>query len=313
MPYEEVIEPSRGSDAFRSGGSTAILSQAAILLVLGAQLRGDDYSLDGRAAAAGLQTAMKAIPENDLASFPVPRIATVGERIGFERVRLSLTEHYGRGMIPLISRAVDEPLVTFPFDVGADIARRLYNNPNPLIAAQLLEIYLRHPDELLRVAAAISYFDLSAEPSRLLPILVNGTSSHEELVRDIAATALGRIYPTHPRLLELTQSTAPRTGDPASHSSLLVHGTFARGLSWWKPGGDFHSYIRTHVRTDLYDASDWLGWSGGYSDTARAIGADDLYDWIIKKGWHHPSLFTHSHGGSIAMLASTRAQIHAEF
>src|SRR5713101_829787 len=132
MPYEEVPEPIRGLDAFRATGDAAILSQAAILLLLGAQLRGNDYFL-------------QAIPESDRASFPVPHLVPTGERFGFERVR-SLLQN----------------------EIGADVAQRLYSDPNPMTAAQLLEIYLHHPDELLRVAAATSYFDLSAEPSRLL-------------------------------------------------------------------------------------------------------------------------------------------------
>jgi hypothetical protein len=284
MPYEEVTNPVRGPDAFGADGDAATLSQAAILLLLGIQLRGNDYALNGQAAAVGLEHFMEAIPGEDKERFPVPRLFTMGGRISFESVKDSLTGRYGPDVMPAVFPTVGEPMSSFPFKASADIAQHLYSDPNPLGAAQLMELFLRHPDELLRVAAATSYFDISAEPSRLLPVLVAGTSSDEALVRDMAATALAHVDPAHPRLLELTQDVVTGAGSSTSHTSLLVHGTFARPFSWWKPGGDFHNYILSHVRPDLYDAPDWLGWSGSYSDAARAIGADDLYDWARKKG-----------------------------
>ena len=47
-------------------------------------------------------------------------------------------------------------------------------------------------------------------------------------------------------------------------------------------------------------------WQGGYSDAARALGADDLLTWVNTYDEQGLDLFTHSHGGSLAMLASKK-------
>ena len=83
----------------------------------------------------------------------------------------------------------------------------------------------RSGDPLIQVAAAVSYFEISQEQARLISILEQGTYAQDSLVRDVAATALARIVPDHPRLVDLTASVlADNSGDP-SHTSLLVHGT----------------------------------------------------------------------------------------
>jgi hypothetical protein len=163
---------------------------------------------------------------------------------------------------------------------------------------------LRHPAPLVRVAAAASYFAVSAEPARLLPVLARELRSRDRLARDVAATALARVAPDHPRLAELTSRKPRARRRGRAHTSLLVHGTFARNHSWWQPGGDFHKYLHDNVRPDLYGAGDRFEWSGGYSDGARALGATDLRAWVFEHSAAGLDLFTHSHGGSVAMLAS---------
>ena len=56
--------------------------------------------------------------------------------------------------------------------------------------------------------------------------------------------------------------------------------------------------------SSLYGASDRFGWTGGYSDAARADGGTSLHDWVQQHNLEGLDLFTHSHGGSVAMLAS---------
>jgi pimeloyl-ACP methyl ester carboxylesterase len=65
--------------------------------------------------------------------------------------------------------------------------------------------------------------------------------------------------------------------------------------------------VLAKVAADLYGAPDFFGWSGGWSDDARADGALRLIDWVDKHHFEGLDLFTHSHGGSVAMLASTRS------
>lgn len=304
MAVKSVESPIAGPDAFRSTGDAAVKSQAAILLLLGTQLRGDDAALQARAVATGA-SSFATLPDDDLQRFPVPRIGATRERIEAARAQSALrppqNEMASRSAGRASKRAVSPATLR---KVRAKLAEDLYDSPTPETAAQLLEASLHHPNELVRVAAAAAYFNVAAEPNRLVKVLVDGTQSADMLVREVAATSLARITPDHARLRALTRKARRSGRGRPSHTSLLVHGTFARNSAWWKPGGDFHQYLLTQVRPDLYKASDRFDWSGGWSDGARALGAAQLGTWVGSHGLMGLDLFTHSHGGSIAMLAS---------
>jgi hypothetical protein len=171
-------------------------------------------------------------------------------------------------------------------------------------AASLMEACLRHPHALVRAAAALSYFGLTSEPSRLIGILEDCAQSDDDLVRAVAATGLARLAPESPRLAELSRRTTQVTRGSSAHTSLLVHGTWAANEQWWKPGGNFHSYLLNGIRPDLYAGADAFSWSGIYSEAARAIAAIELQGWLAGHGIQNPYLLTHSHGGSVAMLAT---------
>ncbi len=296
-----ILDPVPGRRAFGRDDEGALLSQAAFLLLLRAQLRGDPPALRARATAAKRGRHVDAMPARDAAAFPVPRVTFTGRRISMASVKARVGKRYGRRVL----RVLDvEAGPAMPLEVLADLTARLHRTPTPERASELMEACLRHPYELPRIAAAAAYFPLSAEPQRLVPVLAHGTESRDVLVRDVAATALARVAPEHSRLKALLRRRArPRRGTP-SRTSLIVHGTWGRGSAWWQPGGDFHTYLRTQVRQDLYSADDRFEWSGGYSDEARALGARDLLAWVDAKGHQGLDLFTHSHGGSVAMLAS---------
>jgi hypothetical protein len=167
-----------------------------------------------------------------------------------------------------------------------------------------MEACLRHPQPLVRAAAAISYFGLTSEPSRLIRILEDCTRNDDELVRAVAATGLARLAPESPRLLQLRRQPRRRRLGRSAHTSLLIHGTWAANEQWWKPGGNFHSYLLNGIRPDLYAGADAFSWSGIYSEAARAIAATELQGWLAGHGIQTPYLLTHSHGGSVAMLAT---------
>jgi hypothetical protein len=241
------------------------------------------------------------LPRSDLAEFPVPTLRATGERIGVKRVTSDLAERFGTS---LSKAAIGKGEAKSLRRSLPRLAERLYEEPTTEAAAHLLEASLRHHDELVRVSAASSYFEISTQPNRLIKILVDGTRSKDRLTRNVAATALARVAPEHPRLRQLTKSSPTKTKKKKSHTSLLVHGTFARDSSWWQPGGDFHSYALANVRPDLYSASDRFEWSGGYSDAARALGATQLRDWVDAHGLSGLDVFGHSHGANISMLAT---------
>jgi hypothetical protein len=47
-----------------------------------------------------------------------------------------------------------------------------------------------------------------------------------------------------------------------------------------------------------------LNGRAGYSDAARSLGGSDLHDWVTAHSLSGLDLYTHSHGGSVAMLAN---------
>src|SRR2546430_8122363 len=172
------------------------------------------------------------------------------------------------------------------------------------ISIDMMELCLRHPNELVRVSAAAAYSEHSSELDRLVRILEAGTRSAENLLRSISATALSFAAPDHPRLREM-QGIAGRPGATgAGDTTMLIHGTWAQNSPWWQPGGDFHTYILQSVRPDLYSKPDRFGWSGGYSDAARTLAATDLVSWVQNHNEQGLDLITHSHGGNVAFLAT---------
>ena len=293
--YEEVFEPISAQEAFRRFDSAAIQSQAAFLLLLGIQAGSDSE-------AAQEKQLSDIISEEDREKFPFPPLLPPPrELFAGEHIRTRLTRGYlsGYGSWEEISSERKQKIIPYLID-------NFYERRTRLAAAELMEACLFHQDPLARVAAAASHVELSLEWGRPIRVLEQGTYEEDSLVRDVAATALARIIPNHPRLVELAApALVGKSGEP-SHTSLLVHGTWARSSPWWQPGGNFHSYLRNNVRNDLYNnGQDIFSWSGGYSHAAYQLGSQDLINWVNTHqiaGLNH--LFTHSHGGSVAMLAS---------
>jgi hypothetical protein len=219
------------------------------------------------------------------------------------REALSVYDSSYAGPLPSREAAAERSQAVMP-----QVAERLAEAPEPVVAAELVEAGLAHPDPLVRVAAASAYTEVAMadQQARAVQILVEGTYSDDPLVRDVAATALTRVLPGHPRLIELIQPATPEEAGEPSHTSTIIHGTWARRNAWWQPGhgNNFHAYLRGNVDPTLYNAADRFDWSGSYSDAGRALGALDLVAWVNSHGLNGLDLFTHSHGGSVAMLAS---------
>lgn len=291
MPYEKVAEPIPWQQAFERSDSAAVQSQAAFLLLLGRQM--------GRGHKTGLKAVRDSILEEDRLQFPLPPILHPARiRVGARDIHPRLRRRYGPS-----NWIASSNLVEFL----PDLVRRLDKEPTGWAAAELMEACLFHPDSLVRVAAAASYLRIYSDWSSLLSILEQGTHDQDSLVRDVATTTLARIVRSHPRLAELAKRIPGRMDGEPSQTSLLVHGTFARNFSWWQPGGNFHSYLLENVRKDLYGARDVFSWSGLYNHTARDRAALNLVAWATTRGMNDlDHLFTHSHGGSVAMLGTQR-------
>jgi hypothetical protein len=310
-----VERPVPCAQAFGRTDLAAVQSQAATLLLLRAQVRRDAAALAARARRPAKRARVELVPVQDVTPLRVPRVPGVRRRVPEEAVVAALRRRYGPTVAarPRLRQAKrrgarvaprPRPERTTPRDVLGDLGRRLARDPSPFNLAQLTRACLRHPDVLPRVAGAAAHFEVSTRPEPALEVLVGALGSSDPLARTLAATALSRAAPEDPRLQALLARRRPRRGRRPSRTSLLVHGTFARNSEWWQPGGDFHEYLHEDVRPDLYGASDRFDWSGGWSDAARALGAADLRAWVAARGLAGLSLFTHSHGGSVTMLAS---------
>ncbi|PYU53326.1 MAG: hypothetical protein DMG48_03595 [Acidobacteria bacterium] len=298
MPFQIVREPIAGPLSFARSDDAAILTQAAVLLAIGAQLRGDNKRFR---VASGGPAASATIPDEELKLLGLPPLGESLGRIDSAHNRQLLFSRY---KLPIPSPAVLTETVIEDLNVFTGVAKTHFTEGSSKSAIDLMEICLRHRNELVRVSAAAAYSEHSSELDRLIRILDAGTHSTENLVRSIAATALTFAAPDNARLKEM-QGIARQSGATgAGHTTMLIHGTWAQNSPWWQPGGDFHTYILQSVRPDLYSKQDRFGWSGGYSDAARALAASDLVTWVQNHKEQGLDLITHSHGGNIVFLAT---------
>jgi hypothetical protein len=186
----------------------------------------------------------------------------------------------------------------------ADAVRRLYRDPETATAAALFEAGMRSPHPLVRVAAAAG----ARETTRLRPeirrILHAEIDSPSPVVATLARAVMGQIRADDEVLRE--HVAPPTTGDPrdpGSSTAVLTHGTWAADEEWYRPGGDFHTALAA-ARPDLGVHDRSFQWSGGYRDVARRRAAAQLRRWFADEGLVVPDFVAHSHGGTVAHLAT---------
>ena len=288
MPYPtDVTEPRLGVEAFARNDAASQMAQAAYLLLLGYELRrGRERLLPSKSGA------IETPPDADAALFRMPQIVVEGRRYRFSEVaaRESLHARY--------RREADR------YELSRDLAFRLQTEPRESLAAALLLVCVARGDPIVRAAAAAAGMEITAEPMRLIGVLARGTRDGDPLVRDLSATSLARVYPEHSALRRLAARSRRKASAGTARTSLLVHGTFAKDQEWWQPGGDFHSYALANVLPDLYAAADRFEWSGGYSDAARMLRAQDLQAWASNHSAANPLIIGHSHGANVIFVAS---------
>jgi pimeloyl-ACP methyl ester carboxylesterase len=287
MPQVIVTEPPTTIDAFRGTDERCILTQAASLLAIGLQLS-DRGSL---------------LPDEDLAALKLPTAPPLKARTNSESRKQVLQRRFGTSVGSPIPVGED---VTWNPEIFSVLAYEHVSKATELSAIDLLEACLRHPHELVRVAAATAYHEWSSELEKVTRILEQGTRSAELMTRQVAATGLAQVSPSNSRLTDFQQSSGRAASAGSGQTALLIHGTWAQGATWWQPNGDLHAYLLQSLRQDLYNNNDRYFWSGGYSDPARALAASDLLRWVQTHNEQGLDLFTHSHGGSVAMLASNQ-------
>ena len=295
--YPHVTQPLVGPTAFTEISDTASQSQAAVLLLLGRQLRDDDAAATARARTkrAGRYVAFSALDDDDR-EFPVPKIKPTRRRFSGAAVQQRVKKTYG------YSKRNDATWQK----AYADCAASLYADPSHDTMAELFHMSLDHRKDLVKIAAAAASYPIAADRDRARRVLVKGLRSADELERSLAATALARIDPKHPGLAKLTSSRLPPKQAQSSHTITIAHGTFAANSPWYQPpNGDFFAFIKT-LRGDLYDQNDFFFWTGGYSDAARSDGANLLVQWVNGHSDQGLDLMGHSHGANVILLATNR-------
>lgn len=89
----------------------------------------------------------------------------------------------------------------------------------------------------------------------------------------------------------------------ARSACIIIHGTWAQGESWYqRDGAFFKSVQRTNQELGLVDEVISFAWSGKLSYQCQRQAAESLVG--LMQSYHEIILIGHSHGASVAMIAS---------
>lgn len=282
--YRENV-PIAGPEAFEEKTRSAQLSQAAFVMAAGT----------GVAGYAGKLPRHPELALPELTKLERKRRMSVDRALTY--IDIDTTDYTTREDLRI------------PRSTGAKLARDLMDRPDPIRAASLVEASMHSPHELVRTAAAVAALDTTGPREDVLACLAEGSGSRDPLTRDISRTALGRVDPRNSALRNVVGRPAALTRRRRkSNTAVLTHGTFASRSRWWRPSGTFYEYLDGLTPSlHMHDSS--FRWSGIYSDGARQAAADQLVAWIADQQLNDPDFFAHSHGATVANLATRRGLI----
>jgi hypothetical protein len=260
-------------------------SQAAFLLALRAGVLGDDPVTE----------KLPAFPLPDLRAIRRSRHLKVAEACG----PLGASERE--------LRQEGEPRLEAEL---ARLVRTLYERPTLEVAAAVFEAAMFSPHPLVSVAGAAG----ARETTRLRPSIRNnlqaGFDCADHLTSRVALAAMSQIEPMQTFALQnVIARPESQKRDRESTTAVVTHGTFAAEGDWYRPGGDFYEALKRQ-RPDLHVHDTSFTWTGAYSKQARKADAALLVKWLGDQGLERPDFFAHSHGGTVAHLATRRG---AEF
>ncbi len=184
------------------------------------------------------------------------------------------------------------------------IVDKLYRKPSLKNAAALFEAAMRSPHPLVSVAGAAGARETTRLRQEIRDTLVGGALAEDRLASRLAETAISNIAPMHDlaqrRVIERPVSKKRKR---KSNTAVITHGTFAADNDWYQPHGDFYQALNAN-RPDLHVHDQSFTWTGSYSAQARQADAKLLAQWIGDQGLNGPDFFAHSHGGTVAHLAT---------
>ena len=186
------------------------------------------------------------------------------------------------------------------------LIRELYRRPCVEVAAALFEAAMFSPHPLVAVAAAAGARETTRLRPRIRQALESGYKSDDRLTSKLAVSAISQIRPMEALAREQVRAQPKsRKRRRKSDTAVITHGTWAADSAWYRPGGDFYEAVR-EKRPDLHVHDESFTWTGAYSKRARKADARLLQQWIADQGLGKPDFFGHSHGGTVANLATQR-------
>ncbi len=175
------------------------------------------------------------------------------------------------------------------------------------LAMRQLAVAMQDKDPIPRLCATYGYWQSTGATHAVVPILTRGLESKDPEEVDVAAHCLANVKPA--ALSRLVGTAAddqakPSRRPPVGSMTVIIHGTFARKSKWYRPGEDFHRYIKKKVFPDVYSGKDYFFWSGRYSHGARRKAARKLVDWCRDHPARLYRFISHSHGANVVNIAT---------
>ncbi|MDH3305314.1 MAG: hypothetical protein OEM92_08915 [Gammaproteobacteria bacterium] len=277
----EPIDPRDAFDVSAAEAESAAASQAAFLLAV-------------RAGVLGYTPTTEKLPE-----FPLPnlkalksdrhvKVATACRHLGVSEKELQKETR------PALEQEMTK------------VAREVYRKPTIEAAAALFEAAMMSEYPLVAVAGAAGARETTRLRPRIRETLESAARSRDRLVSRLALAAMSHIGPMESTVdKKVVRQPKSRKRRRQSETAVVMHGTFAANATWYRPGGDFYDALKAR-RPDLR-LHDWsFRWTGAYSDRARRADAELLRKWIPDQGLAAPDFFAHSHGGTVAHLATRK-------
>jgi hypothetical protein len=186
------------------------------------------------------------------------------------------------------------------------LIRGLYDRPCLEAAAALFEAAMFSPHPLVAAAGAAGARETTRLRPRIRQALEQAHASEDRLTARVAVAAMSQIGPMKTLASQyVVAQPKSRKRRRKSETAVITHGTWAADGSWYRPGGDFYEALKAR-RPDLHVHDESFRWTGAYSKRARKADAALLQRWIPDQGLGVPDFFAHSHGGTVAHLATKR-------
>ena len=113
--------------------------------------------------------------------------------------------------------------------------------------------------------------------------------------------------------LEIKPGTSKSQNSPYLSSEkvehwILIHGTFARVLPWYKKGGSGYEALSQALTAKnqpfLIHPFSWTGYNNHQARTKAAQELQELLQQLSANKYHTIHIIAHSHGGTVALLAA---------